>query len=722
MHRKRPAWKASTNHFFAAVTASIVLFTAGCANMATTAADSYSLPGNAAVVSGQVHGGSQPINNATVTLNSVGTVKDGSAGLVLATAYTNSSGGFSFTQNTPSGGTTYPNTSSTYTCPGSGNPLVYLKAVGGNTANSGSTTSNPAIVFLAPLGLCSTIGTTVVNVTEATTVATVAALQQYIDPVNEVIGSGSSGEPGTAIVNSFNLIKNLVNPATGLAVNSTTFNGGNNNGVSGTSITATPTYLKINTIANILSACINGASSGTTPCGTLFADAVPASAGVTNRSSAPPVAADVLQAVYNMLTNPTSGGNSQFMTDIFNLPVGVGQPFGTGLTNAPKDWTIAIQYSSASPCGGGNLISSPASLSVDINGNIWFADAQTGSGNLVEVTSTGTPGVCVALNPKTGLKSSVSTTIDTHPYVWQGSSDSLTLSRWSPTGTTTVTATEAPLALAADGVGNVYFSTVNGNLFQIPNATAGTPGPLTEIFANPSTGMLPTGLFIDSSISPTTAPQTGAIWMTSGNGTITRTAPSTATTDPNISNGFTTTIFQNTPSPTYGIAVSPVITTSTTDPVTHITTSLSTNNVYTSIPNTSPANPPAPATTSSVANYVGLGTSYQGANGWSTSGAGGLNNPFGIALDGIGNIWTANNGNDSITEISAAGAALSPAGGFLTGTGLVNSSRSIVVDQSGNVWIAGDGNNFITELVGAAVPVYQPYSTALSKGLFQTIP
>jgi hypothetical protein len=342
--------------------------------------------------------------------------------------------------------------------------------------------------------------------------------------------------------------------------------------------------------------------------------------------------------VYNMLTNPTSGGNSQFMTDIFNLPVGVGQPFGTGLTNAPKDWTIAIQYSSASPCGGGNLISSPASLSVDINGNIWFADAQTGSGNLVEVTSTGTPGVCVALNPKTGLKSSVSTTIDTHPYVWQGSSDSLTLSRWSPTGTTTVTATEAPLALAADGVGNVYFSTVNGNLFQIPNATAGTPGPLTEIFANPSTGMLPTGLFIDSSISPTTAPQTGAIWMTSGNGTITRTAPSTATTDPNISNGFTTTIFQNTPSPTYGIAVSPVITTSTTDPVTHITTSLSTNNVYTSIPNTSPANPPAPATTSSVANYVGLGTSYQGANGWSTSGAGGLNNPFGIALDGIGNI------------------------------------------------------------------------------------
>ena len=712
MHRKHPAWKPSSNHFFAAVTASIVLFTAGCANMATTAADSNSLSGNAAVVSGQVHGGSQPISGATVTLNTTGSGKPGNAGVVLATTTTDSSGMFSFTKNTPNGGTTYPNSSNIYTCPSSGNPLVYLKAVGGNTANSGSTSSNTAIVFLAPLGLCGTISsTTVVSVTEVTTVATIAALQQYIDPINEVIGSGSSGPAGTAIGNSFNLINSLVSPTTGLAVTSTTFSGGTNNGVSGTSITATPNSTKINTIANILSACINTASATSSSCQTLFTNATAPSCSVTDRPCTPalPVAADVLQAAYYMLTNPTNGSVTNLKA-LFNLPVGAGQPYGPVLANAPTDWTIGIKYSSTSTCGNGSLISSPASISVDINGNIWFSDAQTGSGNLIEVTSTGTPGVCVALNANSALNSTVTTTIDTKPYVWQGTSNSLTLSRYSPAGTTNVTATEAPLTLAADGLGNVYFSTIMGNLFQIQNATATTPGTPIKIYANPTTGMLPTGLFIDSS---TTTPQTGAIWMTSGNGSITSTVPSTVTTDLTYLNGFTTTTF-TTPSPTYGLTVSAISTTSGTNPI-------STNNVLISIPTTSTST----GTTNIVANYVGLGTSYQSASGWpTTSGFGGLSSPLGIALDGIGNIWTANNasGSNSVSEISTANAALSPTGGFLGDSGLLASSRSIVVDQSGNVWVGGDGNNYITEIVGAGVPVYQPYSAALNKGLFQTIP
>ncbi len=132
MHCKHPAWKSSPNHFFAAVIASTVLFTAGCANMATTAAVSDSLSGSAAVVSGHVHGGSQPISGAIVTLNTAGSNKPGTPGVVLATTTTDSGGMFSFTKNTPNGGTTYPNSSNIYTCPATGNPLVYLMAKGGN--------------------------------------------------------------------------------------------------------------------------------------------------------------------------------------------------------------------------------------------------------------------------------------------------------------------------------------------------------------------------------------------------------------------------------------------------------------------------------------------------------------------------------------------------------------------------------------------------------------
>jgi hypothetical protein len=46
----------------------------------------------------------------------------------------------------------------------------------------------------------------------------------------------------------------------------------------------------------------------------------------------------------------------------------------------------------------------------------------------------------------------------------------------------------------------------------------------------------------------------------------------------------------------------------------------------------------------------------------------------------------------------------------------------LVIDQAGNVWVAGDGASFITEIVGAAVPLYQPYSMGLTNGRYQAIP
>ena len=128
-------------------------------------------------------------------------------------------------------------------------------------------------------------------------------------------------------------------------------------------------------------------------------------------------------------------------------------------------------------------------------------------------------------------------------------------------------------------------------------------------------------------------------------------------------------------------------------------------------------------TSNMIANLTGSGVSYSNASGWpTTAGLGGLSQPTGIAIDGRANIWTANNFNGTLSEISAAKNALSPSTGFQKSTSYLNYSRSIVIDQSGNVWVGGDGSNFVTEIVGAAVPVFQPYSTALALGRFQQIP
>ena len=666
MHHYRSAWKSHSANFFVAVLASSAIFTAGCANMATTAAVSDSLPGTASAITGQVHGGQQPITFATVTVNFAGTTGVGSAGSVVATTKTNTTGSFSFTRDpnnfdsSNGGHTQYPSTGSTYACPSGSDPLVYIKTVGGNTLNTGDpNVSNSAAVFIAPLGRCKEISTTAppfLNITEVTTAATVAALQQYIDPAAEVIGADGTGIAYQAITNSFNLVSSMVNLTTGTAVTSTTFNGGGvnlSNGVSSTvpatvpatpvSVTATPESTKINTIANILAACVNTTSNTSTTCQTLFTNATPPAYSVTARPYNGNVpfspATDVLQAAYFMFTNPTNGSTTNLST-LYNLPVGTGAPFSPTLSAIPTDWTVGISYSSASTCSAqstspvippstGGLIGSPVSLSVDSTGNIWIGNSQSGSGNLTEINPTGTPVVCLALNATGATNAPVATIVDqptTGYNVWQGAAGSLVLSRYTPSTLATLNfpLAEAPIALGADGIGNIYYSTSLGNLYQIPNG-ANVTAAVAPVLISVNPGSTPIGLFVDN---VTTTPQTGAIWMTSNTGSISRTVPTTITTAPGYSNGFTTTTFTP-PSPTYGI---------TTTGVTN-----GTNNILTSISGTS----------NMVANLTGNGTSYSSVSGWPTAaGLGGISDPTGIAIDGRANIWTANNFGSSLSPRS----------------------------------------------------------------------
>jgi hypothetical protein len=128
---------------------------------------------------------------------------------------------------------------------------------------------------------------------------------------------------------------------------------------------ATVPVSEINTLADILSSCVNsgGRTSSTAGCGRLFTAATPAG-GI-----AP---GDTAAAALNIARNTAS---------LFScLPSsGAYQPT---LVSAPADWTIAINY--VSP-----VFNVPADLSIDSLGNAWVLSGSSNSSNLSILNTNG---------------------------------------------------------------------------------------------------------------------------------------------------------------------------------------------------------------------------------------------------------------------------------------------------------------------------------------------
>lgn len=99
--------------------------------------------------------------------------------------------------------------------------------------------------------------------------------------------------------------------------------------------------------------------------------------------------------------------------------------------------------------------------------------------------------------------------------------------------------------------------------------------------------------------------------------------------------------------------------------------------------------------------------------------AAGISAPVSVALDGASNVWVVN-GNNSVSELTVGGAAISPATGFTgvttaTTGGATNYSApaGIAIDLSGNVWVSNSTANTVTEILGAATPA-APLATAVT--------
>jgi hypothetical protein len=718
-HYLRRVFLMNGNHFarrmgsrrnLLALLASSAVFTAGCSNLATTAPTAAPLA-TGGTLNGTIHGGAQPIAFSTVTLyfagqNGVGSgdpAAGASLGAPIVAAVTTSAddghGSFAFQKKADA---SQVNTPDSFACP-NGDPLVYVVARGGNPlGNHDPGLNNSASAFIAMYGQCSQISSAnVVTMNEVTTVATMVALQQYFNPTTESIGADGIGVHKFALTQAINTISNLANMSTGAAISSKNTSSGP------ATVTITPESAKVNALANIIASCVNNQTATASPCTTLFGNATPPDTAVTGRpyhSSPFAPATDVLQALFYILTNPTNGSTAN-LNNLYNLIPGTA-PFQPSLSSAPTDWTVAINYSSTGTCGtsNGNFISRPQELALDVYGNVWFANGQAGTGNLSGISPGGTAISCTFQ----GGGDAHGLALDTAGNIWYASHAGNTLYRYNPISnvTTPFATTSAPLAVFADGgngsgdtVSNIYFTTdADTSVYMIAHGAtaAGTTAPVQ---ISSVVGANPNHLMVDDS---------HAIWVSSGTTFVSRIAPGTAG-DPNFLNGYTTAQF---PVPANSSAV---------------TVAPGAGAVYVSSD-----------AASTVTSLSGSGNNYSTTSGWpNLSGAGGINNPKAVAVDGRLNIWTVNgtansgSGLYSLGEVSANGVALMPsgttAGGRQVDSSFLADPRAIVIDMSGNVWVAGNGpvgtpSNSITEIVGAAVPVYQPFSVGLSNGRFQRLP
>lgn len=490
----------------------------------TAIAPSSDAVSEAAIVSGKAHGGQQPIYNAVVRLYMAGASGYGAGSTLLATsANTDAGGNFSFTKLPGTGGVVAAGATPVWQCPVTGNPIIYITAIGGNTQGTGTTTvNNSASALLAAIGPCNGISSsTQVGLNEIATVASVFALAQYMNPGTtagtETLGTAATTQAAVGLTNAYNSIQNMANISSGLTVQPPTYAGATTS-VSNVVVTATAESAKITTIANILAACINTPAGNSTQCADLFANALPpisaSSTSLGTLLTAPAV--DTIQAAYYMATNPASlgtftsctGGSTTTMSCLFNL-ASAQSPFQTGLATQPSDWTIGITYSSTGTCAGtgnGPFIQGPIKTAIDASGNIWFVGGATTSTsatppvpgqNISEMSPVGQPLLCLGnFSAARGL------TIDPTGNVWasfnaSGQSNDVqelpvggsALIAWP---TSAVSATS--YGLGSDGLGNIYFTGISNGGFVYRFASPGTsttptaPTPFVGPLASASSG------------------------------------------------------------------------------------------------------------------------------------------------------------------------------------------------------------------------------------------
>jgi hypothetical protein len=630
--------------------------------------------------------------------------------------------------------------------------LLYITSTGGNT---GSGTNQYAALMAALPSPCNTTpgtatGSTFVVVNEVTTVASVTALQQFMSISSSSSPAWTIGAPAanvTGMANAFTQVGNLVNIGTGTSGPTTATN--TVNSVTYTT-TITPDSTKINTMADVLAACIN--TAGSSVCTSLFTNTTPT-------GSAAPL--DTIQVAYYLATNP--GG--------LNLPNSPGEPAylasntipGTAIPFNPynaslTDWTIDVNWTTSNGTATVGTATA-ASVAIDGSGNIWTASLNTvvtglgvtefnpaGQVQFAPFTTAPVAGgwhfstctTCGTAANLGGTKQGDALAIDTNGNAWASSYNSSTYTIVTgqpenvvaeitpPVGTATPATANAylvgsfPAGLAIDGSNNLYVgddsSASTNRWYEAELVDAGTP-----TYSTFETGTGRTGgngdYYIGAAVDETANQY---VWP--------------------VSTPCQTTIPRITNSPSLGTASTVGSTTVLPAAACYIAADASGNAWVSAAPGTGSA-----VTALEYVNVNGnlaaniaspIVTQYaQGSNGVATGFqlGGGLYNPQGMAIDGTGNLWVVNSNGSTgggISEFAPSNngtvlTPVSPSGtsvwGFFSNT-TIATPIGAAIDNSGNVWFKTKGGSYLYYLVGAASPVVTPLAAAVKTGFIAERP
>lgn len=556
------------------------------------------------------------------------------------------------------------NISGDFACP-TANTLVYLIAAGGNPGLGGNAT-NPMIAAITLLPACGSLSaTTPVAINELTTVAAMEALAPFVN------GTAVSTSPTNVLglTNAFATASNLVNMSTG-TVNATTPSG-----------LGTIPVQEIDTLADILAACVNSDGTGT-GCTTLMASATPPG------GTAP---TNTLQAMLNIARYP-----AQNVAALYNL-VTAAAPFQPTLpatynsftntyTGVPNDWTVAITYTN------NTSLTSSTYLAIDSQSNIWVAGYNY---TVVQLSNAGAINLSV-MEPGGVGRSQLGTqnydqdlAIDANDNLWVDNNSY---------GVSVVTKTGALITpdpwgyepfgsgyvrgfggLALDATGDIWIGSASNNASQLVEASSTGTG----LYATtPGGGGIINPIFV--AVDPA-----GNIWTANQGGSF---------ATPN--------------------------TVSELNPATGLFLSGAAGYASGGI-NTPSAIAFDAASNAWVSNYGGSSLTWLTPAGAAIVGSpftgGGLKSPSDVAIDGAGNVWVSNWGGSGTSEFSGTtGAAITPALGYYRGvTG--NYEGSVAIDSSGNVWTSSFAG-YVSEQVGIAAPTINPIIVATKTGKIGTMP
>ena len=426
----------------------------------------------AVYIQGVVHGGQQPVNGAHIYMYAASTEAYGGNGIAASSSNASTSLLTAATGNTDSKGLHYVTTDAdgnfaingAFAC--TPKTQVYLYSTGGNPQLNGVGvvgTANAAATLLAVVGDCASAtpsaafpNATFVAMNEISTVAAAYALAGFAtDPLHIGAPSAVTGHSlsGTGLANAFNTALNIVNQASGLP--NPTFPLNSN---------AVVPVTTINTVADILAACVNSSGVGSSGCSTLFAN--------TTYVTAP---TDTATAAINIAQHPGSN-----VTALLNLATNV-SPFQSTLSSA-NDFSLGINYT-----GGG--LSAPLAIAIDGSGNAWVANV---AGNSVtEISSAG-----VLLSGSSGytgggLNGPYGIAIDDAGNAWVSNLQGNSVTKLSSAGAVlsgtkgyTGGGLDEPQGIAIDGAGDVWVANIFVAVTKISSTGAvlsGTSGYTTDI-------------------------------------------------------------------------------------------------------------------------------------------------------------------------------------------------------------------------------------------------